>query len=87
MVTCLVYVGRLVIFSGRLESLHFGNITVVETVHVKTRVAPNVAGEIRIATITMVAEAVIRKPVDCDCMDCAIQLCPVDTLEAAPGEA
>ena len=87
MVTCLVYIGRLVIFSGRLKSLDFGNITVVETIHVKTRVAPNVAGEIRIATITMVAEAVIRKPIDCDCMDCAIQLCPVDALEAAPGEA
>ena len=55
MVTCLVYVGGLVIFTRRLNFLSFWNITVVEMVHVETRVAPNVAGEVGVAAIVVVA--------------------------------
>ena len=54
---------------------------------VKTRVAPNMAGEVGIAAVVVIAEAVIRKPVDCDGVDLPVQERPVDTLEATAGKA
>ena len=54
---------------------------------VKTRVAPNVAGEVGIAAGVVIAEAAIRKPVDCDGVDLPVQERPVDTLEATAGKA
>ena len=54
---------------------------------VKTRVAPNVAGEVGIAAAVVIAEAAIRKPVDCDGVDLPVQERPVDTLETTAGKA
>ena len=54
---------------------------------VKTRVAPNVAGEVGIAAVVVISEAAIRKSVDCDGVDLPVQERPVDTLEATAGKA
>ena len=70
-----------------MKFLSFGNITVVELVLVKTRVAPNVAGEVGVAAMVVVAEALVREPVLCDGVDCPVEARPVDALEAAAGEA
>ena len=76
--------GRLLV-PGRLELLSSGNITVVKMVHVKTGVAPDVSGEVGIATVVVVAEAEVRKPVNGDGVNGSVEKSPVDTLEAAPG--
>lgn len=45
------------------------------------------AGEVGVAAMVVVAEALVREPVWGDGVDCPVEAAPVDAPEAAPGEA
>ena len=58
-----------------------GETAVVKVILVKAGVAPEVAGQVRVATIVVVTQTMVRIPVNSDSVNCSVELRPVDTLE------